>query len=213
MIKILIVDDHPVVRKGLRQIVEETKDITVADEAETGQDALKKVKKHKYDVVLLDISLPDMNGLEVLRELKSEHPEIHVLILSIYPEEQYAMRALKGGASGYLTKEKLPDELIMAIKIVTHGRKYITPSVAELLAVNLEKDRNELLHESLSDREFRIMCMMASGKTARNIADELSLSAKTVSTYKYRIMKKMKMKNNAEIIRYVIEQKLIDLHG
>lgn len=213
MIKILIVDDHPVVRKGLRQIVEETKDITVADEAETGHEVLKKVKKNKYDVVLLDISLPDMNGLEVLRELKSEHPEINVLILSIYPEEQYAMRAFRGGASGYLTKEKLPDELILAIKTVKQGRKYITPSVAELLAINIEKDRNGLPHEVLSDREFRIMCMVASGKTASDIADELSLSVKTVSTYRYRILKKMKMKNNAEIIRYVIEQKLIDGRG
>ncbi len=213
MIKVLIVDDHPVVRKGLRQIVEETKDITVADEAETGHEVLKKVKKNKYDVVLLDISLPDMNGLEVLRELKSEHPEINVLILSIYPEEQYAMRAFRGGASGYLTKEKLPDELILAIKTVKQGRKYITPSVAELLAINIEKDRNGLPHEVLSDREFRIMCMVASGKTASDIADELSLSVKTVSTYRYRILKKMKMKNNAEIIRYVIEQKLIDGRG
>ncbi|MEQ8222049.1 MAG: response regulator transcription factor [Candidatus Eremiobacterota bacterium] len=213
MIKILIVDDHPVVRKGLKQIMEETKNITVVDEAETGQEVLKKVKKNKYDVVLLDISLPDMNGLEVLRALKSEYPEINVLMLSIYPEEQYAMRALRGGASGYLTKEKLPDELVLAIKTVTQGRKYITPSVAELLAINIEKDRIGLPHEVLSDREFRIMCMMASGKTASDIADELSLSVKTVSTYRYRILKKMKMKNNAEIIRYVIEQKLIDVRG
>ncbi|MEQ8167265.1 MAG: response regulator transcription factor [Candidatus Eremiobacterota bacterium] len=213
MIKILIVDDHPVVRKGLRHIVEETKDIIMADEAETGHEVLKKVKKNKYDVVLLDISLPDMNGLEVLRELKSEHPEINVLILSIYPEEQYAIRALRGGASGYLTKEQMPDELIMAIRTVRQGKKYITPVVAQLLAVNLEKDRNELPHEVLSDREFRVMCMMASGKTARDIAVELSLSVKTVSTYKYRILKKMKMENNAEIIRYVIEQKLIDGRG
>ncbi len=213
MIKILIVDDHPVVRKGLKQIMEETKNITVVDEAETGQEVLKKVKKNKYDVVLLDISLPDMNGLEVLRALKSEYPEINVLMLSIYPEEQYAMRSLRGGASGYLTKEKLPDELILAIKTVTQGRKYITPSVAELLAINIEKDRIGLPHEVLSDREFRIMCMMASGKTASDIADELSLSVKTVSTYRYRILKKMKMKNNAEIIRYVIEQKLIDVRG
>ncbi len=209
MIKILIVDDHPIVRKGLKQLLEEAKDIFVADEAVCGREVLEKVKKNDYDVILLDISLPDISGLEILKELKLEKPEINILILSMHSEEQYAVRTLRSGASGYLTKEKLPEELIMAIRRVAGGKKYISPSIAELLAFNLEDGTKKAAHEILSDREFRVMCMIAAGKTLKDIGEELSLSIKTISTYRSRILTKMNMKNNSEIIRYAIENKLV----
>jgi len=209
MIKILIVDDHPIVRKGLKQLLEEAKDIFVADEAVCGREVLEKVKKNDYDVILLDISLPDISGLEILKELKLEKPEINILILSMHSEEQYAVRTLRSGASGYLTKEKLPEELIMAIRRVAGGKKYISPSIAELLAFNLEEGTKKAAHEVLSDREFRVMCMISAGKTLKDIGEELSLSIKTISTYRSRILTKMNMKNNSEIIRYAIENKLV----
>jgi len=209
MIKILIVDDHPIVRKGLKQLLEEAKDIFVADEAVCGREVLEKVKKNDYDVILLDISLPDISGLEILKELKLEKPEVNILILSMHSEEQYAVRTLRSGASGYLTKEKLPEELIMAIRRVAGGKKYISPSIAELLAFNLEEGTKKAAHEVLSDREFRVMCMIATGKTLKDIGEELSLSIKTISTYRSRILTKMNMKNNSEIIRYAIENKLV----
>lgn len=209
MIKILIVDDHPIVRKGLKQLLEEAKDIFVADEAVCGREVLEKVKKNDYDVILLDISLPDISGLEILKELKLEKPEVNILILSMHSEEQYAVRTLRSGASGYLTKEKLPEELIMAIRRVAGGKKYISPSIAELLAFNLEEGTKKAAHEVLSDREFRVMCMIAAGKTLKDIGEDLSLSIKTISTYRSRILTKMNMKNNSEIIRYAIENKLV----
>ena len=209
MTRILVVDDHPIVRRGLKQIFGETEDIIVADEVDRGLDVLKKVRSQKYDLILLDLSLPDMSGLEVLKELKAKKINIPVLILSMYPEEQYAIKSFQAGASGYITKESLPDKLTEAIRLVREGKKYITPSVAELLALNLEQDKSKLPHESLSGREFFIMCMIGSGKSIKHIADELSLSLKTISTYKMRMLKKMKMKNNSDVIRYVIQHKLV----
>ena len=210
MIKILIVDDHPIVRKGLKQILDEAEDIFIAGEAVNGQEALKKVKNNTYDVILLDISLPDMSGLDILKQIKVEKPELNILILSMHSEEQYAVRTLKGGASGYLTKDKMPEELISAIKRVAQGKKYISPSLAELLALSIEDGVKKAPHETLSDREFRVMCMISSGKTLKDIANELNLSIKTISTYRTRILIKLNMKNNAEIIRYAIENKLVE---
>ena len=210
MIKILIADDHAIVRAGLKQIVAETSDMIVADEASSGHEALNKVWKNDYDVVVLDITMPGINGLDVLKQLKSQMPELPVLVLSIHPEEQYAVRVLKAGASGYLTKESASDELIMAIRKVSIGRKYVTSSLAEKLAFDLETDVEKPLHETLSDREYQVICMIASGKTVNEIAEELFLSVKTVSTYRSRILEKMKMKSNAELTYYAIKHRLVE---
>jgi len=210
MIKVLIVDDHPVVRKGLREIVNEAFHVAVADEVSDGQEVLERVSKNNYDVVLLDISMPGRSGLDVLKELKGQKPKLPVLVLSIHPEEQYAVRVLKAGASGYLTKESAQDELISAIQKISTGRKYITPSLAERLALDLELDAEKPPHESLSDREYQVMCMIASGKTVKEIAEELFLSVKTVSTYRARLLDKMRMKSSAELTYYAIKHQLID---
>ena len=210
MIKILIADDHPIVREGLKQILHEAPDMVVADEASNGQEVLEKVWKNNYDVVLLDISMPGISGLDILKQLKSHKPELSVLVLTMYPEEQYAVRVLRAGASGYLTKESAPDELINAIRKVSLGRKYVSSSLAEKLAFELEIDSEKPLHETLSDREYEVMCMIASGKTVKEIAEELFLSIKTISTYRSRILEKMKMKSNAELIHYAIKNRLVD---
>lgn len=210
MIRILIADDHAIVRAGLKQIVAETSDMVVADEASSGHEALNKAWKNDYDVVVLDITMPGINGLDVLKQLKSQRPELPVLVLSIHPEEQYAVRVLRAGASGYLTKESASDELIMAIRKVSLGRKYVTSSLAEKLAFDLETDIEKPLHETLSDREYQVMCMIASGKTANEVAEELFLSIKTVSTYRSRILEKMKMKSNAELTYYAIKHRLVE---
>ncbi len=209
MIEILIADDHPIVRQGLRKIVEETSDITVVDEVESGQKGIDKVRQNQYDVVVLDIVMPDISGLDVLKQIKSEKPALPVLILSMYPEEQYALRALKAGAAGYLTKGSAPKELISAIQQVHSGKKYITIALAGELASHLEADTLKPLHETLSDREYQVMCMIASGKTVKEIAEEMSLSVPTISTYRARLLEKMKMKNNAEIMYYAIKHGLV----
>lgn len=210
MIKILIADDHAVVRKGLKQILAETSDIVATDEAINGQEVLEKVRKNDYDIVMLDISMPGRNGLDILKQVKNEKPEMSVLILSMHPEEQYAVRALKAGASGYLTKDSAPDELILAIRKISQGRKYITSSLAERLAFYLEVDSEKPLHEALSDREYEVMRMIASGKTVKEIAEELFLSIKTISTYRSRILEKMGMKNNTELVHYALKNRLLD---
>jgi two-component system invasion response regulator UvrY len=210
MIKILVADDHAIVREGLKQIISETPDMVVAAEASSTQEVLNKVWEDNYDVVLLDISMPGRGGLDVLKELKDEKPKLPVLILSIYPEEQYAMRALKAGASGYLTKESAPDELIAAIKKISQGRKYVSASLAEKLAFEMEIGTEKPPHEMLSDREYQVMCMIAEGKTIKEIAGELSLSVKTISTYRSRILEKMRMKNNAELTHYAIKNHLVE---
>ncbi len=210
MIKILIADDHPIVRKGLKEIIEVTPDMMVGDEASNGQEALEKVRKSDLDVVLLDISMPGRSGLDLLKELKSEKPELSVLILSMHPEEQYAVRVLKAGASGYLTKESAPDELIAAIKKASIGRKYVSSSLAEKLALYLEIDAEKPLHETLSDREYEVMRMIASGKTISEIAKKLFLSVKTISTYRSRILEKMRMKSNAELTHYALKNRLVE---
>ena len=209
MIKLIIVDDHAVVRKGLKQIFEEAPDIVVTDEAGSGSELLEKIRQKKFDVVLLDISMPGRDGLDVLKELKVERPELHVLVFTMFPEEQYAVRVLKAGASGYLNKESEPEELIEAIRKVSQGRKYVSPELAEILASNLEITGEAPLHESLSDREFQVMCMIGSGKTVSEIAKELSLSINTISTYRIRILEKLNMKTNAEITHYAIKNQLV----
>lgn len=210
MIRILIADDHAVVRKGLKQILSETPDMFVAAEASNGQEVLNKLSENNYDVVLLDISMPGRNGLDILKQLKSERPKLPVLMLSVYPEKQYAKRALKAGASGYLTKESAPAELIAAIRKVIQGRKYVTSTLAEMLAFDLENGVEKPSHEILSDREYQVMCMIASGKTIKEIANELSLAIPTINTYRNRILEKMRLKNNAEIIYYAVKQGLVD---
>ncbi len=175
MLKILIADDHAIVREGIKQILAEIPDKVTTDEAVNGQEVIQKVWNNNYDMILLDISMPGRSGLDILKQLKSEKPALKILILSMYPEEQYAIRALKAGASGYLTKESTPLELTKAIKKVSIGKKYVSASLAETLASHLETTAERPLHESLSNREFEVMCMIASGKTVKEIADELSL--------------------------------------
>jgi DNA-binding NarL/FixJ family response regulator len=210
MIKILIADDHTLFREGLKHIMAEYTDLIVADEASNGQEVLEKIWNNDYDMVLLDITMPGMTGLEALKQLKNDKPKLPVLILSMHPEEQYAVRVIRAGASGYLRKESAPDELITAIRQISQGRKYITPSLAEKLAFVVEADSEKAPHDILSDREYQVLRMIAEGKTVKYIAKELSLSAKTVSTYRTRIMEKMKMKTNAELMHYVIKHRLLD---
>ena len=209
MIRIIIVDDHAVVRKGLKQIIEEAPDLYVSDEASSGNELLEKLNDAKYDVVLLDISMPGKDGLDTLKDLKIVAPDLPVLIFTVYPEEQYAMRVLKSGAAGYINKECEPEELIGAIRKVSKGRKYISPDLAEILAGSLDGSGQHADHEHLSDREFQVMIMIASGKTVRDIAEELNLSVNTISTYRIRILDKMNMKNNAELTRYAIKNGLV----
>jgi len=209
MIKILVADDHAVVRNGLKQIVSDTSDMVVAGEASNGQEALNKALKDDYDIVLLDITMPDRSGLDILKEIKNQKPELPVLILSMHPEEQYAVRALKAGAAGYLTKESAPEELISAMRKVSSGSKYVTSSLAEKLASVLEIGAEKPLHQTLSDREYQVLCMIASDKSIKQIANELLLSAKTISTYRSRVLRKMNMNNNIELTRYAIQNQLV----
>lgn len=210
MIKILIADDHAVVREGLKQIISEVSDMVVAGEAKNGLEAIKKASENVYDVVLLDIAMPGKNGLDVLKKLKSKNPKLPVLMLSVHPEEQYAIRAFRAGASGYLTKESAPEELVRAIRRISMGGKYLSASLAEKLVIELEENEQKPCHKLLSDREFQVMCMFASGKTTKEIAEELSLSIQTVSTYKSRILYKMKMNTIADVIRYAVKLGLVE---
>ena len=209
-IKVLIVDDHPIVREGLKQILAETPDLIVAGEASTAEEALTKVKNGDWSVVVLDISLPDRNGLDVLKQIKAQKPELPILILTMHDEEQYAMRVLKAGASGYVTKESAPEQLAEAIAKIAQGRKYVSPALAEKLIFNLGPDGHHVSHEILSDREFQVFGMIAAGKSVKEIGEELNLSIKTVSTHRARILQKMKMSKNAELIHYAIRNRLVN---
>ncbi len=210
MIRILIADDHAIVREGLKQIVADTPDMVVSGEAADGQAVFDLVNKDDWDVVLLDIGMPGRGGVDILKQLKDERPGLPVLILSMYPEEQYAVRCLKAGASGYLTKESAPDELVTAIRKVTTGGRYVSASLAEKLAFDLQIDTEKPLHELLSDREYQVMLLIASGKTVSEIADKLSLSVKTISTYRSRILEKMRIKSNLELMHYAIKHGLVE---
>jgi two-component system, NarL family, invasion response regulator UvrY len=208
VIKVLIVDDHAVVRQGLKQIITGVPDMTVVGEATDGVEALEKAQTEECDVLVLDISLPGRSGLDILKDVRLARPKLPVLVLSMHAEEQFAVRLLRAGASGYLNKESAPDELVKAIYKVVEGGKYVSPALAERLAFEIEGEADKLPHETLSDREFQVMCLLATGKTVKEIAEALSLSAKTVSTYRTRILTKMNLKTNADLIHYAIQNGL-----
>ncbi len=208
-IRVLIADDHAIVREGLKQIIGDSGLITVAGEAENAQQAIQKVREGGFDILLLDISMPDRNGIDVLKQVKKELPGLPVLMLTMHREDQYAIRAMKAGASGYLTKQSAPSELVNALQLVASGRKYITPSLAEELANQIGDDHGKPLHETLSDREYQTLIMIASGKTVTEIAIELSLSVKTISMYRARLLQKMRLRHNAELTHYAIRHKLV----
>jgi two-component system invasion response regulator UvrY len=209
MTRILIADDHAIFREGLKQILEDVPGMVVVDDASRGQEVLEKVAKNDYDLLLLDIAMPGLSGLETLKLLKGQKPKLRVLILSMYPEEQYAVRAIKAGASGYITKASASEELLEAIRKVSQGGRYISLSIAEKLLFDLEPERPP--HERLSDREYQVLCMIARGKTVSEIALELFLSVKTVSTHRVHILEKMRMKNNAELTNYAIKHNLVSM--
>jgi two-component system, NarL family, invasion response regulator UvrY len=209
MIKVLIADDHAVVRKGIRQIISEEEGISVLGEASNSDEIIEQLYDQDWDIIVLDITMPGKNGLDAMIEIKQKRPEIKILILTMHPEEEIAMRALKTGASGYLNKDSVPGELIKAIRKIYSGGRYISTMLAESIVFSHEKDEHLLPHESLSEREFQVMCLIASGNTLSQIAKELSLSIKTVSTYRTRILEKMNMKSNVELTHYAIKNKLV----
>src|SRR5690242_826644 len=205
---ILIVDDHAIVRQGLKQILAESGKVALIGEAERGTEAMRQVREGNWEVVVLDVSLPDRNGIEVLKQIRKESPKIRVLMLSMHDEGLYAVRALKAGASGYITKQSAPAELMAAIHQVARGRRYLTAALAEAMADSLFEDHDRPLHETLSDREYQTLCLIASGKSLTDAANEMCLSVKTVSVYRSRLLQKMKLKNNAELTHYAIKNGL-----
>ncbi|HJV88526.1 MAG TPA: response regulator transcription factor [Noviherbaspirillum sp.] len=210
-IRILIADDHAIVREGLRQILADTGDMVVAGDAENGHDAIKLARNGDSDVLLLDISMPDKSGIEVLKQVKKDAPKLAVLMLSMHREDQYAIRSLKAGASGYLNKQSAPAELVDAIRQVAAGRKYISQALAQELANQVGDENREVPpHETLSDREYQTLIMIASGKTVSDIAADLTLSVKTISMYRSRLLQKMKMRHNAELTHYAIKNHLVE---
>jgi two-component system invasion response regulator UvrY len=209
-IRVFIADDHAIVREGLKQILADSRDIVVAGEAENGLDAIRLFPKSRCHVMLLDISMPDKNGIEVLKQLKKEYPDTQVLMLSMHREDQYAIRSLKAGAAGYLTKQAAPKELVVAIRQVASGQKYVSAALAQALAAQVGEDHAMPVHDTLSDREYQTLTLIASGKTVSDIAQELSLSVKTVSEYRARLLVKMKLKNSAELTHYAIRHHLVE---
>ncbi|MDQ2673680.1 MAG: response regulator transcription factor [Chloroflexota bacterium] len=207
MIRLLIADDHPVVREGLRRIVQDVPGLEVVDEVATGDELLARLPRSPADVVLLDVTMPGSGFLDVLQRLRSEHPSVAVLVLSVHPEDQYAVRALRAGASGYLTKDHSPEELTAAIHRVHRGHKYVSPQLAERLAADLTAGARDIRHEVLSDREYEVLCLLGSGRTVKEIAGSMQLSPKTVSTYRARVLEKMHATSNADLVRYAA------LHG
>ncbi|HLP16160.1 MAG TPA: response regulator transcription factor [Bacteroidota bacterium] len=208
MIRVLLADDHKIVREGLRMMLEQTDDIRVTDEAANGDDALEKLQTNEFDVVVLDIAMPGQNGIEVLKRIKTDHPSVHVMMLSTYPEKQYALRALKAGASGYLTKDSATEELIVAIRRAAQGRKYLSAEIAERIADHFD-DSMKAPHERLSDREYEVMVQLGKGNSVSMVAEILSISVPTVSTYRARILHKLNLVSNSELIHYTIENQLI----
>ena len=208
--RILVCDDHPIVRRGLREILEQAGAPVTVGEAASAAEGLALARKQSWDTVVLDITIPGRGGLELLKELKSERPDVPVLVLSVHPAEQYAVRVLRAGASGYLTKESAPEELLTAIRHIVRGGRYISPSVGETLADDLGRPAEQLPHHGLSDREFEIMRLLASGKRVSEIAEQLHLSLKTVSTYRARVLQKLNLRTTAEIMRYAIKHDLGD---
>ena len=213
MIRILVVDDHPIVRAGLRRIAEDDRGITVTAEATSGEDALAALRQNVADVVLLDVSMPGSPFTETLRRLREDHPTVRILVLSAHPEDQWAVRALRGGASGYLTKDHSPEQLLDAIRRVHRGGRYVSPTLAERLAAQLGQDFVGAPHELLSDREFDVLRGLGAGRTVKEVASALDLSPKTVSTYRARLMEKMQFGTNADLVRYSAEHGLIEYAG
>jgi len=209
MIRLFIADDHPVVRAGLRGIIEGEPDFEVVGEARDGGDMLARIGRTPAEVLLLDVSMPGPGFLEVLAGLRQDHPRVAVLVLSVHPEDQYAVRALRAGAAGYLTKDHSPEELVAAIRKVHRGGKYVSPSLAEKLAVGLEIGASSWPHEQLSNREYDVLCLLGSGRTVKEIASRLALSPKTVSTYRARVLEKMQLATNADLVRYAAPNGLI----
>lgn len=210
MIRLLIVDDHAIVRHGLRQVVSEAADIEVAAEAGSSQEAVRLLREHHFDMVLLDISLPDKNGIETLKLIKRDKPNLPVIMLTMHAEDEFGVRALKAGASGYVTKQSAHDQLLNAVRQVAAGRRYISQDLAEELVRSIGESSEKLPHELLSDREFDTLRMLASGKSLSEIAQMFSISPKTVSVYRTRLLEKMRLKNNAEIAHYAVKNGLID---
>lgn len=210
MVKVLIADDHALFRDGLKRIFSETDDIKVVAEAINGKDTIKKAKEYNWDIALLDINLPDMNGLEVLKRISSANLPSYVLVLSMYPEEEYAIRAIRSGASGYMTKDSPTDQLINVVRRLANGGKYVNPELAEKLLFTPLINSEKLIHTTFSDREFHVFKLIVSGESLTSIANKLSLSVKTVSTYRSRLLEKMRMKNNAQLVRYAIQHRLIE---
>jgi DNA-binding NarL/FixJ family response regulator len=208
--RILIADDHPIFRAGLKETLLKQSDVDAVGEADNGHKALELARRQRWDVVVLDITMPGKDGLEVLQELRRERPKVPVLILSAHPEDQLALRLLKAGAAGYLTKDKSPEVLLKAVRRLAHGGKYVSESLAEQAVSKLTSDTTKPLYETLSDREYQVLRMIASGRTIKEIGKELFLSVRTVSTYRARLLEKMNMKTNAEIIRYALQNKLVD---
>jgi len=209
-IHVLIADDHAIVRQGLRQILSETDDLLVTGEADDGAEALNLARQQPWDVFLLDVSMPNRNGIDTLKQLKKEFPRLPVLILSMHPEEQYAVRALKAGASGYLTKQSAPELLVTAIRQVASGQKYLSPAVAQQLAEAISDNTEKSPHERITDREYQVLVMIAAGKTLTQVAEQLNLGVATVSTYRARLLEKMGLKSTAELIRYGLEHGLAE---
>lgn len=210
MIKVLLADDHTIVRAGLKELLSETGDITVSGEANDGAEALARIRESDYDVAVLDMSMPGRSGIELIRQVKRERPRLPILVLSMHSEEQYAVRALKAGASGYLTKESAADQLVAAIRRIAAGGAFVTPETAQRLALDVSTAGAAAPHTLLSDREFQVLRLIADGKSVSEIAKQLTLSVKTISTHKTRIMRKMRLANQAELIRYAIEHELLD---
>lgn len=209
MSRILIADDHAVVRAGIRQYLEAESSVREIGEAASGRDTLDQLRTREWDLVLLDIFMPDQSGLDILRHIQNEYPKVRVLILSGLPEKQYAVSVLRAGASGYLPKESAPEDLIKAVQTVLAGRRYVSPEVAELLVAGMDKDPGSQQHERLSAREFQVLSKLAAGRAVSEIADELQLSVKTVSTYRSRVLEKMGLKTNADLTSYALRHGLI----
>jgi DNA-binding NarL/FixJ family response regulator len=209
MLHVILCDDHPIFREGLKKILQPHSDIKVEAEAGSGAELMEKVKEKRCDVIILDISLRDMNGLEVLKALQGGGTRAGILILSMHPEEHYAVRALKAGAAGYLQKESVPEELVKAIRKIARGGKYVTPTLAERLAYQLEPDTEKAPHELLSDREYQVLCLLASGKGVKEIAAELALSPPTVATYRSRVLTKLNLGTTVDLVRYALRYGLV----
>jgi len=208
--RVLIADDHPIFRAGLKEALAKERDVDFVGEADNGHTALELARKQRWDIVLLDITMPGKGGLEVLQELRRERPKLPVLVLSAHPEDQLALRLLKAGAAGYLTKDKAPEVLLHAVRKILRGEKYVSESLAEKAVLDLVSETRKPLYETLSNREYQVMRMISSGRTIKEIGKELFLSARTISTYRTRVLEKMNMKTNSDLIRYALENKLVD---